>query len=271
MDVASVVISILRAANSLLERCEEAKQCHVEIRRLELRLHNLIGTLHGATKGSEEDLDIQRKLVELHRFVGTLIPVLERCKKPSKTLDEALKSSRRSDLASFLRVSEVTLLTLCTDLGLTMLPEIGNLLDWLSHESEASTSELVQELMQEQQLKTQEFLEGALGDLERTVISSTPEGSTGSLHGSAGSLHGSICWDELAMNEDDILGEGSFGVVLAGSYFTRNVAVKKATQAHLPRHIAEGLRFGLFRSSRDAFRALRLFMYAREFVYMLDS
>lgn len=144
MDLTTVIIAIFTVADELIQRCKEAKQCQSEATRLELRIHNLLGTLENAARTFNGDTNFQKNLVELQAFLDTLPPLLEKAKQPAKIMDKARWLSKSSDLAKALQQKEAILEAMCEDLGLAMLPSIAQKMDDLPAEMEARLSAVVE-------------------------------------------------------------------------------------------------------------------------------
>lgn len=223
MDVPSLVITIFSAAEQLLQRCEEVNQCHREAMRLELRIRNLVSTLESAAGAFSGDITFQRKLVELHAFLMRLPPILDKAKKPTKLVARAKHFAKASALAHTLQKEEAALGTLCDDLGLAMLPAIAEKMKLVPNEVEARVSAAVGDMLREQ---TDQIL--------GRMLDPPGEDTSRAQERSSGRRQGSICWDAL-VESDRVLGEGSFGEVVAGTYFGRDVAIKKAKLSTLPR------------------------------------
>lgn len=237
MDVTILVTAVYTIAEEVIMRCKNAKQCCPEAQRIELRTHNLVGTLESAAAAFRNDTGLSKKLVELHEFLGTLPPLMERCERPAKALARARQLMEAPALTKALVDAERTMQNLCDDLGLAMLPSIAERLNVLADELMDGVEARISAAMDKQEAKTREMLERVLAEgLACGVAASTTPPKSGR-------MLGNVSWDDLVVLEDEVLGEGSFGVVCAGRYFERDVAIKRATHATLPRHVANEFRY----------------------------
>lgn len=236
MDAALLIDFILTAAEKSLERYKATGRCHREATRLEVRIRNMISTLETARGTFIEDLNIQKKLINLHTFFGTLPPLFEKCKKRGKIVGKVTQFVKAPALIKSLQEKEAMLESLCRDLDLALLPAIGRQLNGLAGSMETNISEAVKVAIQDQRASTEEVFSTALAS------SHEPRGSMANGK-KAGGIQAQVCWDQLVIKEDEVLGEGSYGLVLAGTYFGRDVAIKKAAQARLPRNIEDEFRW----------------------------
>lgn len=239
MDIAVVVSAVYSLADDIINRCHQVKQCSHDAQRIELRMHNLVGTLESAAATFRDNATLMKSLVELHEFLGTLVPILERCERPVKIVEKARQLAIAPALTKALQRAEITLRNLCDDLGLAMLPSIAERLDLLAgevlYEMDAVVSAAMQVAMDEQEAKTRQMLKSVLGEVQRDAGLLVKECAPGR-------RLGRISWDDLVVEKNTVLGEGSFGVVCAGTYMGRDVAIKKAVHAVLPKHVANEFR-----------------------------
>lgn len=228
MDVPSLVISLISAAARLLQRCEEARECHGEAMRIERRIHNLILTLGSAKRSFEGNQDIDKKLLELHRYLGDLSSLLEKCKQPTRVLGKIRHVIKVTDLAKDLRNAECHLEDMCSGLHLAMQPAIS-----LQVTDMAVDIRDLKAIVEDLRVRTKRVVDNELGGSQPATGSSTREGRNDR-------IQGNICKEKLEMGE--LLGEGRFGLVFAGTYFGQPVAIKKAKLDHIPAHTQDHLR-----------------------------
>lgn len=198
MDVTAAIKAIFTAANEIIKRCREAEQCQREALRIELRVHNLVGTLESAARAFSDDIKTQKMVVELYKYLATLPSLLERCKRPAKMAQRAQQVFQTSALAESLQGAEMELETLFADLGLAMSPYIADKLHCLPDEMEATVFKVLQSALQEQERQTDRILRRVLPYMA----------------GSSARLQGNVDWSQL-VQEETVLGEGSFGIVYA--------------------------------------------------------
>lgn len=250
MDPACLVINIYNKSEAVLRWVREVEVCTVRVARLGLRVYSLVCKLEHASVSFKKDGNLRKRVIELNGLMSTLPPLLEQCSRKSKVRAQGVHQRRVSELGKSLQDSEERLETLCHDLGLAVSPKICQALDLLRTEAEARVSAVMDapasakpdaHVPSAVKLAMQE-LERETGDVFRRILDEPTRRPAGSSRiGRGGRLQGKVCWDHLK-ETDQILGRGSVGVVVSGSYFGRQVVIKRMPQRHLHRHIEEELR-----------------------------
>lgn len=237
MDVTSLVIPILSATEMLVERCEEVQQCHNEAVRLESRIRKLIDMLSAAKGSFGNDRDVEKRLMELHKYLGTLSPLLEECKWPVQMLKILRYFQKAPKLADNLRRKEAELEILRGGLHTAMLPFLAHQGGDIARQLRDMSGDM-KSMLAQQRVNTKSVLDTMLGEIQQ---------ATGLLARVArtGRLQGKVCWDKL-MKEDKVLGEGTFGIILSGTYFGQHVAMKQAKLNYAPPNIENDFRYVCF-------------------------
>lgn len=234
MDVISFVITIYDLTQRAINIIERARECIPEAERLRVRLSHLAVTIGKAKATFSKDVQLQKTLVSLHGFMSELNSFLDGCMK----LTGARFMMKRKRNAEIIKQKESELEALCQDLGLAMMPLIGEKLDTLPDEILVSVTRQLDEHHKSLDSRISEGFEAAVQSLfsEKNRVFEERDTTSG------GKLQGQIVEDRL-VESDEVLGEGSFGIVRAGTYFGKKVAIKRATQARLPPHIQNELRW----------------------------
>lgn len=219
MDLTTIIITIFTVADELIKLCKEAKQCQREAVRLELRIHNLVGTLESAAGAFRGDVVFEKKLLELRAFMDILPPLLEKAKQSTRMMDRAKQLAKTSALAKTLQREEATLGAMCDDLGLAMLPSIAEKLNGLPSEVEARVSAAMethfsaalQAAMQEQGDKTEEMLRKTIsGFASQLLVENNSARAEGKGEGTASGVGDNIRTTTSRSGQD---GGSSRGVV----------------------------------------------------------
>lgn len=178
MDLTTIIITIFTIADELIKLCKEVKQCQREAVRIELRVHNLVGTLESAAGAFCGDIAFEKKLLKLRKFMNTLSPLLEKANYCTNMMDKAKQMANVSTLAKALQREEAILSAMCDDLGLAMLPSIAEKLNELPDKLEARVSVAMeayfsvalQAAMQEQEDKTEKMLRRTISAYVRQLL-----------------------------------------------------------------------------------------------------
>lgn len=234
MDIISFVITIVDKAKEVMDWCEKVQQCQPEALRLGFRVENMALTLEEAAGTFRDNAHLGKRLVELHSFLGTLPPLLERCTRPANLAGKVKYLARASALVKAVQDAETQLQTLCDDLGLAMLPSIGKKLNLVGDNVEAGISATLKAALQEHEVEMEKMMTRLLDAAQRS-------GDESSRARKAGRFRGEIRWDLLEQSKK-VLGEGSFGAVYSGTYCGRDVAIKRAVQGRLPGYMEKELR-----------------------------
>lgn len=267
VDVLALVALIFQAGSGVIDQCRTVQQCAGEAARIALRTQNVLGLLQVGEEELLSNVPFECSLLYLRETLETMSVLLERCKQPARFSANASRAFRMKATKAALLAAEASLERVTSDLNLPVLTDIGLLLNENVGRPDANAvqrsstaagavatgnhHEASSEILESNPDKKKSTIEEA-----RRVIE---EGMRACTNG--GALVGDVIQDELAksgvslsihvaalpgsgnndeghqalervlfdgLSEEEPLGQGTFGVVLAGRYKNRNVAVKKA-------------------------------------------
>lgn len=263
VDVLALVSLIYKAGGVVIEQCSLVRQCPEEAARIAMRTQNVLAMLRNAADGFAGNVPLETHLLELRQLLEMTREVVARCKRPKRFSAKVRRMFRIRATRDALVNAEMQLERITQDLRLPMLTDIRcQLSDLRIHvlnirrgdgedntealieatrdaidqgmrarrEDGASVGEVIQhELTRSARDEEAEYRRATQGggygfDDERSKRSSTR-----SSRNSAGNLIAlvrRVRYEHLT--EGKVLGQGTFGVVRAGTYMGREVAVKKA-------------------------------------------
>lgn len=258
---------VYAAGVAVLQKCEVARQCETEVVRIAVRTQNILASLQDATQHFSESVELRRSLLELKEIFENVSSLVDRCKRPV-TLGGKAKTilQRKNPNHEALIQAERSLEQITQDLKLPLLAGIKhqlNRMEKFSQEAlsaaasrEVDTEELAKKIAQEinqamdvsvgrgditirDKINTQvqhfqqegeESVHLDTTDWNKATVKKTGRSKdSASCVGGLVHMLGRVRFEEL--EEGEIVGEGTFGIVLAGKYRGRDVAIKRSRGA----------------------------------------
>eukprot|EP00752_Nemacystus_decipiens_P004498 g4107.t1 len=268
VDVLALVALIFQAGSGVIEQCEIAQQCAGEAARIALRTQNMLGLLQVGEEELLSNVPFEYSLLFLRETLETISVLLERCKQPARPRAsrafrmKATKAALLAAEANLERVTNDLKLPVLADIELLLNESVAQSRANAAQHSSAALSAIAATAnaagrYHEVSSNTLEYHpdeeytnEEARGVIEQGMRARTnggalvedviqdelaKSGSSFSINLATFSESGNNEGDHLALNRvvfdgllEERLGQGTFGVVLAGRYKNRNVAVKIA-------------------------------------------
>lgn len=238
----ALVALIFQAGSGVIDQCRIVQQCAGEAARIALRTQNVLGLLQVGEEELLSNVPFEYSLLCLRETLETTSVLLERCKQPARFSAKASRAFRMKATKHKLLETEANLERVTNDLKLPVLADIKLLLKkGNTPQPGASTAgrhhEASSEILESDPDNEKFSIEETRGVIEEGMRART----------NGGALVEDVIQDELAKSEGPLsinlatlpesgnnegdhlaLGQGTFGVVLAGRYKNRNVAVKRA-------------------------------------------
>ncbi|CAN0324578.1 unnamed protein product, partial [Pylaiella littoralis] len=248
MDVVSLISFSYEIGSALIKRCQDAKQCHTEATRIAVRTSRVLGSLESAAGEFSDQEWFETSMKELKKALEDAHDLVGKCKKP-RTLNQKVIAVRRANtLRDGLQRAEAELERVMEDLKIPMQSDIKRAVadigqrveDMIAGYDAEALMKAVQEVIRQELnaprggVSTGDAIHSHFSRLaEAADVDDAPsaERKSGSKAGEGFNLiHllGSIPYDMLEEDEDGILGEGTFGIVVSGTFKGEEVAIKKA-------------------------------------------
>eukprot|EP00903_Cladosiphon_okamuranus_P014621 g13558.t2 len=236
MDTIALVQFIYEAGNELVARCESVKQCHSEAARIALRTVRTLGVLEGASGEFSGSVPFNASLNELKATLVQTTELVKRCQRPRGVIAKALALARVNANKAELVNVEADLERIMRDLNIPMLTDIRSVLQEIHAREmpdsfdEGALHQAVQAAIHQELNAHSAHRQGSVRDVIQAKLSSSDAAAPTSGSDTGGQLMfrlGRVRFDKLE-EDDEILGEGTFGVVHGGTYMGEEVAVKKA-------------------------------------------
>lgn len=258
VGVSTLVALIYNTGSGVIDQCKAVQQCPREAARIALRTQNVLGLLRGAAEEFVGNVALERSLLELREALEKIAQLVERCTQPARFSAKSLRVFRITATKENLLSAEEGLERVTNDLKLPLLADVRVQLDEILNEpvtepailsaaandaagdgvaavggrDEASSVSLECAAEMEELV-----LETARGAIEEGMRARTFERGGASVE--------EVIRDQLRLTksllaiiplppavedlfEDGHLGHGTFGIVVAGNYSGRDVAIKKA-------------------------------------------
>ncbi|CAM9398970.1 unnamed protein product [Scytosiphon promiscuus] len=259
VGVSTLVALIYNTGSGVIDRCKIVQQCPREAARIALRTQNVLGLLRDAAEGFAGNLALERSLLELREALEKIAHLVERCTQPARLSMRVLRAFRITATKESLLAAEDNLERVTRDLRLPLLTSVRAQLDEVLNEPSSAEAAVlstrgndaaedglpvVGERDEASSAAPECGLEGDELILE-TARGAIEEGMKTPTNESGGASIEEVIRDELRLAksllaaiplppaleglfEEGHLGHGTFGVVVAGKYLGRDVAIKKA-------------------------------------------
>ncbi|CAN0206746.1 unnamed protein product [Pylaiella littoralis] len=250
MDVVSLISFSCEIGSALINRCQDVKLCHAEATRIAVRTSRVLGSLEGAAGEFSDQEWFETSMKELKKALEDAHDLVEKCKKPRTITQRASAVRKANTLKDGLRRVEAKLERVTEDLRIPMQSDIKravaaigrNVEDMRAGLDAGALTQAVQEIIRQElnvprggvstgdaiQSHLSKFADAAA--LVDDAPSSSEQRSGSKAGGEFNLIHqlGSVRHDMLEEDEDGILGEGTFGIVVSGMFKGEEVAIKKA-------------------------------------------
>ncbi|CAM9419614.1 unnamed protein product [Pylaiella littoralis] len=225
MDVVSLVSFSREIGSILIKECKVAKQYQKEATRIAALTSRVLGSLESASSKFSDQEWFQGSMLEMKRALEDAHDLVDKCKKPRTMFQRATAVMRANNLKDGLKVVEAELERITENLKIKLPVGIGmkraataivgrvNSSMMAGLDAEAAMRAGMQEMVRQQELISPTSFKSA---------DDPPGPEDGFIQ------LGSVRYDILEEDEDDILGEGTFGIVVSGTFEGEEVAIKKA-------------------------------------------
>ncbi|CAM9727938.1 unnamed protein product [Pylaiella littoralis] len=245
MDVVSLISFSYEIGSALIKRCKDAKQCHGEATRIAVRTSRVLGSLESAAGEFSNQEWFETSMKELKKALEDAHDLVEKCKKPRTITERASAVRRANSLRDGLQRAEAELERITEDLKIPMqsdikraVADIGrNIEDMKAGLDAEALMRAVQEVIRQELnaprggLSTGDTIQSHLSKIaEAAALDDAPSAEQSKAGEGFNLIHklGSVRYDMLEEDEDGILGEGTFGIVVSGTFKGEEVAIKKA-------------------------------------------
>ncbi|CAM9568738.1 unnamed protein product [Discosporangium mesarthrocarpum] len=258
MDVITIVTLVYGVGSAVITKCGEAKQCEVEAGRIAIRTQNILATLQSAVNTFKEDIGLCRNLLKLKEILEIAQDWVGRCSRRGSMKGRITANIRSGTTRAKLVDLETDLERLTKDLGLPMLAgiriQLNNMEDQVRQQIATGNEDVVAAVRKEiaNAMEVHSRTGPSIKEVIRTEMAKLyldnskcgeeerPSITEGTRMTSHSHRLGRVRFDQL--EEQELLGQGSFGVVHAGRYCGKDVAIKKTREMVTSQEIINAFR-----------------------------
>eukprot|EP00752_Nemacystus_decipiens_P002586 g2420.t2 len=233
--MAELLSTVYSAGLTIVRKLEHAKQSVDEGRELAARVSSALELLQEAVPAFEDDASFRIMLVQLKNLFEDIDDLLSLCLPPPPTSSVVRNVARHAKRVFFSEQHLQALKDFSSKLDSFLLDLSGNM--HLVTKQQQNRMEQQQGRMEAQNNR----LAGQLADGLRAIQITLAEGTEPSLKLAKRHLKGNLIEEELVESEE-YLGSGSFGKVMAGEYYGKPVAIKRALKEVLSPEDRESFR-----------------------------